>query len=233
MPGARGARGNFLPSINVLAQSLAFRPGSAPPRKRHGSRVHFGDAGVAREKKDRFGAVSVKGDLAPEVPEGMPWLAEAAHLYDNDGEIGIGDGRRIVRLVNWVDERTSLNLPWCGLFVGHCIRKAFPSARLPWFFVRARPWRSFGNAEEPQVGAIMLFWLRWRGGPFGHVGFYWGEDDDSYHLLGGNQHRTILVERFPKHRLIDCRWPPGIAAPGIRRWHPPGEAEPFEYAEVG
>lgn len=188
---------------------------------------------MARGKKDRFRSVGIIGKLAPDVPDGMPWLDEAAHLYDHDGAMGIADGRRIVRLVNWADERTSLNLPWCGLFVGHCIRTAYPLLRLPWLYVRARPWRSFGVPAEPQVGAILLFWLRWQDGPFGHVGFYWGEDDDSYHVLGGNQHRTILVERFPKHRLIGCRWVQGVAAPGIRRRHPPGEAEPFEYVKSG
>jgi uncharacterized protein (TIGR02594 family) len=167
------------------------------------------------------------------VPDGMPWMDEAAHLHDHGGEIGIGSSRRLVRLVNRVDERISLNLPWCGLFVGHCMRRAYPSIGLPLLHVRARPWRRFGHAVRPQVGAILLFWLRWRRSPFGHVGFYWGEDDDSYHVLGGNQHRTILVERFPKRRLIDCRWPHGIAAPGIRRHNPPHEAEPFEYARAG
>jgi uncharacterized protein (TIGR02594 family) len=163
----------------------------------------------------------------------LPWLAEAAHLYDDDGEIGIASGRRFIRLVNWIDERTPIDLPWCGLYVGHCIRQTLPSQRLPWLYVRARPWRNFGVGVEPQLGAILIFWLRWRTSPFGHVGFYWGEDDDSYHVLGGNQHRTILVERFPKHRLIGCRWPTGQPAPGIRRRHPPHAAEPFEYAKSG
>ena len=188
---------------------------------------------MARGKKDRFSSVSVIGKLAPEVPEGVPWLNEAAHLYDHEGDIGIGNSRRIVRLVNWVDERTSLNLPWCGLFVGHCIRKACPSMSLPWLYVRARPWRRFGDPVSPQVGALLVFWLRWRNSPFGHVGFYWGEDENNFHVLGGNQHRTILVERFPKHRLIDCRWPSGVAENGIRRHHPPNEAEEFEYAKAG
>jgi uncharacterized protein (TIGR02594 family) len=181
----------------------------------------------------RFEPVSITGRLGPEVPEGMPWLAEAADLYDRDGAMGLGDGRRLVRLVNWIDEYSPINLPWCGLYVGHCIRKALPSRRLPWLHVRARPWRRYGTGVEPQVGAILIFWLRWRIGPFGHVGFHWGEDEHSFHVLGGNQHRTILIERFPKHRLIDCRWPPGVNAPGIRRAGLPHEAAPFEHTKAG
>lgn len=184
-------------------------------------------------RKDRFDPVDTAGRLTPHVPEALPWLAEAVSLFDVDGEIGIGSRRRIVRLVSWIDQRTSLDLPWCGLFVGHCIRETLPSQRLPWFHIRARPWRQFGIGVEPQLGAILLFWLRWRTSPFGHVGFYWGEDEDSYHVLGGNQHRRILIERFPKHRLIGCRWPAGVPELGIRCHHPPHRAEPFEYAKTG
>ena len=184
-------------------------------------------------RQDTLNAVEMTERLAPHVPEGMPWLDEAAFLYDNEGEIGIGDSRKIVRLVNWVDERSPISLAWCGLYVGHCIRTAYPSQRLPWFYFRGRPWRNYGVEAEPQLGAILLFWLRWRNSPFGHVGFYWGEDEDNYHVLGGNQHATVLVERFPKHRLIGCRWPPGAAAPGIRRRRAPDQAAPFEYVKTG
>lgn len=188
---------------------------------------------MSRGRKDRFEPVDTPEKLSPSVPEGLPWLAEAAHLFDEEGEIGIADSRRFVRLVSWIDEHTWLNLPWCGLYVGHCIRKALPAQRLPWLYVRARPWRNFGVGVDPQLGAILHFWLRWPGSPFGHVGFYWGEDEDSYYVLGGNQHRTILIERFPKHRLIGCRWPEGVPELGIRRKHSPHDAEPFEYSKSG
>jgi uncharacterized protein (TIGR02594 family) len=167
------------------------------------------------------------------MPPDMHWLAEAARLYDDDGKVGLRDRRQLIRLVARLHKRIPTDLPWCGLFVGHCMLTAFPDQRLPWLWVRGRPWRRYGRPAEPQLGAILVFWLRWQNSPFGHVGFYWGEDEDTYHVLGGNQHRSILIERFPKHRLIDCRWPPGIATPGIRRRHPPAAAAPFEHADAG
>lgn len=186
-----------------------------------------------RSCKDPFERVATESRIGPEVPADLPWLAEAAHLYDEDGEAGVADGRRLVRLASTLHKVIPTDLPWCGLFVGHCIRKALPSQRLPWFWIRGRPWRRFGMETRPQVGAILVFWLRWRHSPFGHVGFYWGEDDDTYHVLGGNQHRSILIERFPKERLIDCRWPGGVPQPGLRRRRPPLRAAPFEHAETG
>ncbi len=188
---------------------------------------------MSRGEKDRFDPVETDRRLFPHVPEGLPWLAEAAHLCDWEGAIGIGSSRHLLRLVDWLDDRAWPNLPWCGLFVGHCVSKALPSHRLPWLHIRARPWQGFGVDTEPQLGAILLFWLRWPTSPFGHVGFYWGEDEEGYHVLGGNQHRTILVERFPKHRLIGCRWPAGVAEPGIRRRQPAHHARPFEHAKTG
>ena len=180
-------------------------------------------------RKDRFDLVRTQGFITPEVPPGLPWLAEAAHLYDTDGEIGLS-GRRLVRLAERVAGATGQNLPWCGLFVGHCIRSTLPTQRRPWVYFRARPWHRFGDDAPPQLGAILLFWLRWPTSPFGHVGFYWGEDDETYHVLGGNQHASILIERFPKERLVDCRWPHGMPQPGIRRRRPAERAAPFEYA---
>lgn len=188
---------------------------------------------MSRGTRDRFDPVGTRGRIAPEVPGGLPWLAEAAQLYDNDGEMGVMDRRRLIRLVAWLHKRIPTDLPWCGLFVGHCIRTALPAQPLPWFWIRGRPWRRFGEEAEPQLGALLVFWLRWRNSPFGHVGFYWGEDADHYHVLGGNQHRSILIERFPKERLIDCRWPAGVPQPRIRRHQTPQRAAPFEHAETG
>ena len=187
---------------------------------------------MSRSRTDLFDPVAT-GRIAQDVPDGIPWLDEAAHLYDEDGEIGFRDGRHLVRLASWLHKRIPTDLPWCGLFVGHCIRTALPGQSLPGVWFRGRPWMRFGEDAEPQLGAILVFWLRWPRSPFGHVGFYWGEDEDTYHVLGGNQHRSIQIERFPKERLIDCRWPAGVPQRHIRRYHPPQQAAPFEHAAAG
>ena len=53
----------------------------------------------------------------------------------------------------------------------------------------------------------MIFW---RGSPTdwtGHVGFYWAEDDEAYHILGGNQSNAVTITRMSKERFLKARWP--------------------------
>ncbi len=187
---------------------------------------------MSRGRHDRFDRLET-GALVAAVPDGLPWLAEAARLHDERGSVGLATGRRLVRLVDRVDRALPVDLPWCGLFVAHCIRTGVPEARLPIVQIRARPWLGFGERAEPQIGAILVFWLRSPTSPFGHVGFYWGEDAEHFHVLGGNQRETIEVERIPKARLLGGRWPPGHARPGLRRPRDPEAASPFEHGSDG
>jgi uncharacterized protein (TIGR02594 family) len=69
-------------------------------------------------------------------------------------------------------------------------------------------WNSFGNKlSEPAYGAIIVF-SRTGGG---HVGFYVGEDDKHWHVLGGNQSDKVSI--IAKAKDTSCkgfRWPPGM-----------------------
>lgn len=38
------------------------------------------------------------------------------------------------------------------------------------------------------------------------MGLYWGEDDDCYHILGGNQFTAVTITRVSKHHLKGARW---------------------------
>ena len=167
--------------------------------------------------------------LEDEVPPGIGWLGEAVQLLDGVEAINERSELRMIRAAAWLDRRVPVDVPWCGLFVGHCLRTALPNAPQPLLRMRARPWRNFGRAAEPQVGAILIFWQVMKRSPFGHCGFYWAEDDECYHVLGGNQRTRIEIQRWPKERLIGCRWPSrAIVPPGLRRWRDPSEATPFE-----
>ena len=176
-------------------------------------------------ERPRDGEVS----LEDEVPPGMGWLGEAAQLLDGVEDINERSELRMIRLAAWLDRRVPIDVPWCGLFVGHCVRTTLPHIPQPFLRMRARPWRNFGQAVEPQVGAILIFWQVAKRSPFGHCGFYWAEDDECYHVLGGNQRTRIEIQRWPKERLIGCRWPARAILPaGLRRWRAPSEATPFE-----
>jgi uncharacterized protein (TIGR02594 family) len=93
------------------------------------------------------------------------------------------------------------SIPWCGLFVAHCIKEAgFP---VQGDALSALGWSDYGKACHPCVGAIMVFSR--QGG--GHVGFYVGEDKDAFHILGGNQSDMVSVARVAKSRHVQTRWP--------------------------
>lgn len=98
-------------------------------------------------------------------------------------------------------------IPWCGLFVAHCIGSTLPDEILPPSPVVARSWQNFGDSCSPVRGAILVFWRGKRRGSLGHVGFYHSEDNRSYHVLGCNQSNSVSLTRIGKSRLLAARWP--------------------------
>jgi uncharacterized protein (TIGR02594 family) len=104
-------------------------------------------------------------------------------------------------------------IPWCGLFVAHCVGSRLPAEPRPKNPLGARSWSGFGIPCTPQPGAIMVFWRRSRSSWLGHVAFYVGEDGKAFHVLGGNQSDRVGVARMPKGRLLASRWPATAPAP--------------------
>lgn len=144
-----------------------------------------------------------------EIPITMPWMDAAYNLIGTQEQPGRGSNQAIM---GWAEELelTSYDdddIPWCGLFVAHCIGSQLPEEGLPTNPLGARKWKNFGYEVSPRFGAVMVFWRGSPSGWKGHVGFYWAEDDDAYHILGGNQSNTVSVTRISKHRLLTARWP--------------------------
>lgn len=93
-------------------------------------------------------------------------------------------------------------VPWCGLFAAIVIKRAGwePVASPLW----ARNWSKFGDIPETSaLGDVLVF----KRESSGHVGFYVGEDDDAYHVLGGNQGDAVSIVRVPRWRNIAVRRP--------------------------
>ena len=143
------------------------------------------------------------------IPVTMPWLEEAFRLIGTQEDPGKGSNEAII---GWaedlgIDSYNDDEIPWCGLFVAHCIGSQMPDEPLPSNPLGARNWEKLGSEATPQLGAIMVFWRKspedWRG----HVGFYWAEDNDAYHILGGNQSNSVSITRIAKNRLVNARWP--------------------------
>jgi len=98
---------------------------------------------------------------------------------------------------------TNDGIPWCGLFVAHCISSTI-SEEIPKNPLGAREWAKFGRKiSKPRVGAILVF-SRTGGG---HVGFYAGESADAFLVLGGNQSDKVCYSWVAKNRLLSMQWP--------------------------
>jgi uncharacterized protein (TIGR02594 family) len=172
--------------------------------------------------------VDAPQDLTAIFSREMPWMNVARSLLSEGGPVGTSTPTRAVRLVREIDRMIGpIDMPWCGFFVAQCLRAVHLDHDIPRIYFRARPWRSWGREVSPQLGAIMCFWHYDPRTPFGHVAFYLGEDEEAYHVLGGNQDEAVSVKRYPKERFVTARWPRALKAPGRTRWAPPEEAEPF------
>ena len=160
-----------------------------------------------------FPAGSPEGQ-APLVPVAHSWMGEAVRLIgvtedmsDDDNPLIIGWARDLD--IDYNDDA----IPWCGLFVAHCIGSQLTEEPLPNYPLSARAWQKFGTDCSPQLSAVMVFWRGSPSGALGHVGFYVGEDKDAYHILGGNQSNAVTVTRLAKGRLLKSRWPSTALAP--------------------
>ena len=148
----------------------------------------------------------------------LPWYEEARRLLGVKEVSGSGSNKQILDWAKDLDIHYSGDdVPWCGLFVAHCIGATLPSEDLPANPLGARNWRKFGRKCEPTKGCILVFWRTDPVNSFnGHVGFYAGEDDDSFYVLGGNQSDKVSIARVAKARFLEARFP-STAAFGERK----------------
>lgn len=137
----------------------------------------------------------------------LPWMLTAANYVGLKEIPGARSNKTIIEwaenIGGWVEDYyTNDDIPWCGLFVAECMKENNINITIknP---LSAKAWADFGEQTEPKFGAIMVFTR--SGG--GHVGFYISEDDDAFHILGGNQSNQVNVTRVSKGRFLEARWP--------------------------
>lgn len=99
------------------------------------------------------------------------------------------------------------DVPWCGLFMAVCAKRAGwefnPKGNALW----ARNWASWGNGVAvPMLGDIGV---KVRDGG-GHVGQVIGvsKDGSQVFLLGGNQSDAVNIRHFPRKDFIAFRRAP-------------------------
>lgn len=113
-------------------------------------------------------------------------------------------------IMDWAQELglkvySSDAIPWCGLFVAICAKRA--TWDLPDSPLWARDWLNWGTKEKtPMLGDVMVF----ARGSGGHVAFYVGEDKYAWHILGGNQSDQVNIVRKTKDKSFlgarRCPW---------------------------
>jgi uncharacterized protein (TIGR02594 family) len=154
-----------------------------------------------------FGKAS---SAAPVDSPALVWFQEARRLLGVREGAGVDINNR--KILDWADDLgipyKSDDIPWCGLFVAHCIGSTLTREPLPANPLGARSWLKFGARCTPAPGAVLIFWRGSRTGWKGHVGFYAGEEANGvYHVLGGNQSDKVSIARISADRLLEARWP--------------------------
>lgn len=155
-----------------------------------------------------------------ELPEIYQWLDyepgpamlnEALHLY---GTVeGAGDANNPL-ILSWAKE-TGLQsmysndaIPWCGLFMAAVAKRS--NWTIPQLALRALSWATWGvPVGRPMLGDVLTF--KRPGG--GHVAMYVGEDHETFHVLGGNQHDSVCFTRIEKGRMFSARRAPYTEQP--------------------
>jgi uncharacterized protein (TIGR02594 family) len=162
------------------------------------------DTGVVTEDTE----AKIMANARPAASRGLVWLDEARRLMGTKEVQGSGSNPIILQWASSLGiPYGGDDIPWCGLFVAHCIGATLPTEALPTNPLGARNWIKLGNSCRPVEGAVMVFWRESKASGKGHVGFYIGEDDDAYLILGGNQSDKVGKARVAKDRLIGARWP--------------------------
>ena len=144
----------------------------------------------------------------PTVSVPLPWFEEARHLLGTKEMLGPGNNPVILEWAQDLDiHYPGDDIAWCGLFVAHCIGLTLPEELLPGNPLGARQWQRYGDKTTPRFGSVMVFWRESRSSGKGHVGFYTGEDETAYQILGGNQSDKVSLAWVSKDRFLSARWP--------------------------
>lgn len=138
----------------------------------------------------------------------IPWFQEARRLIGVREKVGPGNNPVIIDWASNADiDYGDDEIPWCGLFVAHCMTSTLRDEPLPRNPLGARSWERFGAPCTEQLGAVIVFWRERLDGWQGHVGLYAGQDNTAYHVLGGNQGDAVSITRIAKGRKLALRWP--------------------------
>lgn len=149
---------------------------------------------------------------AKSAEDGLPSYAWMETAWSLEGTREITGSKNNPVIMNWADDLDiwypNDEVPWCGLFVAHCMNVGAPNDPQPSNVLGARNWGSYGRKVTPGYGSVLVFWRTHKTKSWnGHVGLYVGEDSTTYYVLGGNQSNKVNVARISKSRLLSANAP--------------------------
>lgn len=170
-------------------------------------------------------------------------ISEALKLYGTHEVAGPANNPLIMA---WADEvgtstigykYTADSVPWCGLFAAVVAKRA--GKAIPPGPLYALNWAAFGTPVAARSGYDLTKPLLFRAGMAaslgdvlvfkrdggGHVGFYIGEDDAHYCVLGGNQSDAVTITWIEKRRCVAVRRPAYT--------NPPASMRPYRLKRTG
>lgn len=135
--------------------------------------------------------------------EGAPkMLVEALKLYGVTEAAGTADNPEILAWAKELGLKDYVHdsIAWCGLFAAIVAKHAGKEVvKNPLW---AANWSTFGDpAPTAMLGDILVF--KREGG--NHVAIYVGEDEATYHVIGGNQSDKVCITRILKSRCWAIR----------------------------
>ena len=134
-----------------------------------------------------------------------PWMKFALQEYGQREVSGAGTNPRIATYLAMVGQGPSDETAWCSAFANWCMHQA---GLLGTMKANARSWLKWGTTcGAPRYGAVTILW---RGSPNswqGHVGFFVGLNAHHVILLGGNQHNSVSLSQYSRHRVLGYRSP--------------------------
>jgi uncharacterized protein (TIGR02594 family) len=136
-------------------------------------------------------------------------LKEFVNIHGTVEQVGTGSNPTILawaRSVGLEKVYRDDEIAWCGLAMAYVAGQAGWDNAPRGNALLARNWQHWGNhAEVPMLGDVLVFWRGSRTGTMGHVGVYVGEDDEAFHLIGGNQGDKVSIKRLSRTRLLQAR----------------------------
>lgn len=143
-----------------------------------------------------------------------PQLVEAFRLLGVKEVAGQGNNPTIMKWAEDLDQwYTGDDVPWCGLYTGHCMAVGYPNVPQDFNRLGARAWEAYGVAasmDAPPLGAVWTMWRTHKTKSWnGHVGLVTGHNDTHVRLISGNVSDTVAELWFERDRGLACRVPPG------------------------